>query len=159
MFYTYSRACLWWCLILAQPLKNKILSNTALSLCWENAYLFAWDNSFQLWIYLPSCHLHPWGTFCFSLMADLHLVQAIKSKVRCEVALLPELWESKIWSWVLWDPEPRMTVLARDSSNLPDQPTEQDWALMSTQNSSHPQLTAELNPGPYELSGDHRVPS
>jgi hypothetical protein len=37
--------------------------------------------------------------------------------------------------------------------------TEQGWALISTQNSSHAQLTGELNPGTYELSWDHQVPS
>jgi hypothetical protein len=31
---------------------------------------------------------------------------------------LPEPSDSKIWSWVPWDSEPRITVLARASSNL-----------------------------------------
>jgi hypothetical protein len=31
-----------------------------------------------------------------------------------------ELWDRKIWSWVLQDLEPRMTVLTKASSNLPD---------------------------------------
>jgi hypothetical protein len=31
---------------------------------------------------------------------------------------LSEKWDSKIGSWVLWDLEPRITVLARASSNL-----------------------------------------
>jgi hypothetical protein len=36
------------------------------------------------------------------------------------VLQLPESWDSKIWSQVLWDSEPR-NVLARAGSNLPDQ--------------------------------------
>jgi hypothetical protein len=35
---------------------------------------------------------------------------------------LPELWDSKILLWFLPDSEPRITVLVRASSNLPDQP-------------------------------------
>jgi hypothetical protein len=31
---------------------------------------------------------------------------------------LPEPWDSKIWAWVLWDSEPRITVLAKASSSL-----------------------------------------
>jgi hypothetical protein len=33
---------------------------------------------------------------------------------------LPGSWESKTWLWVPWNSEPRMTVLARTSSKLPD---------------------------------------
>jgi hypothetical protein len=42
--------------------------------------------------------------------------------VQCSIQSdrLPELSDSKIWSWVLWDLKPRMTALARASSNLLD---------------------------------------
>jgi hypothetical protein len=40
------------------------------------------------------------------------------SQSREVVWRLPEPWESKIWSWVLWDSEPRITMLVRASSNL-----------------------------------------
>jgi hypothetical protein len=42
------------------------------------------------------------------------------------VARLPGLWESKLWSWVPRDSEPRITVLVRTSSNLPDR-TKNCW--------------------------------
>jgi hypothetical protein len=32
----------------------------------------------------------------------------------------PESWDRKIRSWVPWDPQPKMTVPARASSNLPE---------------------------------------
>jgi hypothetical protein len=32
-------------------------------------------------------------------------------------------WQSKMWSWVFWDSEPRITVLERPSSYLPDRQT------------------------------------
>jgi hypothetical protein len=41
---------------------------------------------------------------------------------------LPEPSDSKIWSWVLWDSEPRITVLARASSNSTVSP---EWHLVS----------------------------
>jgi hypothetical protein len=37
-----------------------------------------------------------------------------------ESCILPELSDRKIWSWVLQDPQLRITVLLRPSSNLPD---------------------------------------
>jgi hypothetical protein len=41
---------------------------------------------------------------------------------RAWVSRLPQSRDIKIWSWVLRDSEPRMTVLARTSANLPDRP-------------------------------------
>jgi hypothetical protein len=35
-----------------------------------------------------------------------------------ESGRLPEPLEGKLWSWVLWDSEPRIAVLARASSTL-----------------------------------------
>jgi hypothetical protein len=40
------------------------------------------------------------------------------------VEWLPEPSDNKIWLWVLRDSEPRMIVLARTSSNLPNQQTQ-----------------------------------
>jgi hypothetical protein len=34
---------------------------------------------------------------------------------------VPDLWESKIWSWVPRESELKMTVLAKASNNVPDQ--------------------------------------
>jgi hypothetical protein len=47
---------------------------------------------------------------------------------RIVIRRLPEPWESKIWSWVPRDSEPRMTVLARPSSNFPDRHIRFIWA-------------------------------
>jgi hypothetical protein len=41
-------------------------------------------------------------------------------RVSWTVARLPESWDSKIWSGVPHNSEPRITVLARTKSNLPD---------------------------------------
>jgi hypothetical protein len=81
--------------MLAQPLINRILTNTAVSLCWESAYWLVLVKCFQFWIHLPHPQ-HPWGTFCFSFLTALHLVKAVKSKAGCEVAWLPESWDSKV---------------------------------------------------------------
>jgi hypothetical protein len=42
------------------------------------------------------------------------------NSVRGIISWLPESWESKINWWVPWDLEPRITVLARTSCNLPN---------------------------------------
>jgi hypothetical protein len=42
----------------------------------------------------------------------------VKWQSDASVWRLPEPPDSKIWSWVLWDSEPRITVLAMASSNL-----------------------------------------
>jgi hypothetical protein len=39
-------------------------------------------------------------------------------------AWLTDSWDGKTWSWVPRNLEPRMTVLARNSSNLPDRQTD-----------------------------------
>jgi hypothetical protein len=55
--------------------------HSALSLYWENADLFVWDRSFQIWVFLCSDPPRPWGRFCLSPVTDLHLVWAMKSMV------------------------------------------------------------------------------
>jgi hypothetical protein len=44
------------------------------------------------------------------------------SRVKSESWRLPEPLETKIWSWVPWDSEPRITVQVRASSNLAVKP-------------------------------------
>jgi hypothetical protein len=34
------------------------------------------------------------------------------------------VWDRKIWSWIPWDPEPKMTLLVKASSNYPKPETE-----------------------------------
>jgi hypothetical protein len=51
---------------------------------------------------------------------------------------LPEPSDSKIWSWVPWDSEPRITVLARTSCNL----AVSQWSLKSKEEG------VETDPGP-----------
>jgi hypothetical protein len=68
--------------------------------------------------------------------------------VEKSVSYLPELWHSKISSWVLQGLEPRMTALARPSSNLSDPKTVENytwiWRLaVWSQFSSARELAAE----------------
>jgi hypothetical protein len=65
---------------------------------------------------------------CFSLIRDgnqrkrcaQHESSLPRKRVYRGVSRFPESWESKIWSWVRRDYEPRMTVLARTRRNLHD---------------------------------------
>jgi hypothetical protein len=47
-------------------------------------------------------------------------------------AWLPDSWDGKTWSWVPRNLEPRMTVLARHSSNLPERQTEMGGQLRNS---------------------------
>lgn len=61
--------------------------------------------SFQIWIYLPSGSLHPWGRFCFSTVTDLtfstsHKVQGL-ALVHRTVHILSwlENWTVESMNW------------------------------------------------------------
>jgi hypothetical protein len=68
----------------------------------------------KLWSWIHGTQNLEW--LCLRVPAVIYLTDLRTVRV----TWLPESWDSKIWSQVLRDSEPRMSVLVRTSSNLPN---------------------------------------
>jgi hypothetical protein len=60
----------------------------------------------------------------------------MRSLIESELRDPPKLWHSKLWSGVPRDSDPRMTVLARTSINLPSRPRSVVPSSLTTQSES-----------------------
>jgi hypothetical protein len=70
------------------------------------------------------------GAVCSNLISQCQGYIKRASEAQIVDARLPEMRDRKIWSRVPQNPDPRMTVTARPSSNLPDRPK---WEPSSTE--------------------------
>jgi hypothetical protein len=87
---------------------------------WRNKLpTFLWYDMDPIENYASSCWMH-----CFLCGPSCSYINGKQHRhTDSWVTWLPESWDSEIWSWVPWNSEPRMTVLARTSSSLPNWPT------------------------------------